>query len=112
MSLLRNQLLLDSAGFVEPLARLHEEVVSAEKSEASLAQVVLSRHGRVQREKAKAPWIESEAYWTLMPGENRISGDALPVWSDKYLHPFKISNAYAILRDLGRVRLEVQDAEE
>ena len=112
MNLLRNQPSLDSAGFVEPLARLHEEVVSAEKSEASLAQVVLSRHGRVQREKAKAPWIESEAYWTLMPGENRISGDALPVWSDKYLHPFKISNAYAILRDLGRVRLEVQDAEE
>ncbi len=112
MNLLRNQTGLDPAEFVEPLARLHEEVMAGESSVASLAQVVLSRHGRVQREKAKAPWIESEAHWTLMPGENRISGDVLPVWEDKYLHPFKISNTYAILRDLGRVRLEGQDAEE
>jgi len=112
MNLLRNQPSLDRAQYVEPLARLREDVVAAGTSEAALAQAVLSRHARVQREKAKAPWIESEAHWTLMPGENRVSGDAPPVWKDTYLHPFKVSNAYAILRDLGRVRLGDRDAEE
>ena len=112
MNLLHNQPSLDKAQYVEPLARLREDVVAAGTSEVALAQAVLNRHARVQREKAKAPWIESEAHWTLMPGENRVSGDAPPVWKDTYLHPFKVSNAYAILRDLGRVRLEDQDAAE
>lgn len=112
MSVLRNQPSLDTAQFVEPLARLREDVVSGSGCERDLAQAVLDRHARVQREKAKAQWIEREACWTLMPGENRVSGDAPPVWKDTYLHPFKISNAYAMLRDLGRVRLEDPDAEE
>ena len=112
MNLLRNQPSLDTAQFVEPLARLREDVVAAGASERDLAHAVLNRHARVQRAKAKAQWIEREAHWTLMPGENRVSGDAPPVWKDTYLHPFKISNAYAMLRDLGRVRLEDPDAEE
>jgi hypothetical protein len=91
---------------------LREDVVAGGASARDLAQAVLDRHARVQREKATAQWVEREAYWTLMPGENRVSSDALPIFKDKYLHPFKVSNAYAILRDLGRVRLEAPDAEE
>ena len=112
MNQLRNQISLVQAQYVEPLARLREDVVAAGACEHDLAQAVLKRHERVQREKDKAPWIEREAYWTLMPGENRVNGDQLPVRQDTYLHPFKISNAYAILGDLGRVSLEDQDAEE
>ncbi len=112
MNLLRNQPSLHTSQFVEPLARLREDVVAGGASEHDLAQTVLNRHARVQRAKDKAQWIEREAHWTLMPGENRVSGDALPVWKDTYLHPFKISNAYAMLRDLGRVSLEDRNAEE
>ena len=112
MALLRNQAFLDAALFVEPLARLREDVIAAEKSERDLARAVLDRHARVQREKRKAQWIERESHWTLMPGENRVSGDAPPDFKGSYLHPFKVTNAYAILADLGRVRLEDRNAEE
>jgi hypothetical protein len=112
MNLLQNQPSLNATQYIEPLKRLREDIVAAGASEPALAQAVLDRHARVQREKAKAQWVEREMYWTLMPGENRVSGDAPPVWKDTYLHPFKLSNAYAILRDLGRVRLGDQDAEE
>jgi hypothetical protein len=112
INLVRNQPSLDTVQFVEPMARLREDVVAASSSERDLAQAVLNRHGRVQRAKSKAQWIDTEAYWTLMPGENRISSDAPPVLKDTYLHPFKIPNAYALLRDLGRVRLEGPNGEE
>ena len=112
MALLRNQPSLDAALFVEPLARLREDVIACEKSERDLGRAVLDRHARVQREKRKAQWIEREAYWTLMPGENRVLGDAPPDFKDMYLHPFKVTNAYALLGDLGRVRLEDRYAEE
>jgi hypothetical protein len=46
-----------------------------------------------------------------MPGENRVSADAPPVWQDTYLHPFKIPNAYSLLGDLRQVAIEVRDAE-
>jgi hypothetical protein len=112
MALLRNQPSLEPALFVEPLARLREDVVAGERSERDLARAVLDRHARVQREKRKAQWIEREAHWTLMPGENRVPGDAPPDFKNTYLHPFKVTNAYALLGDLGRVRLEDRYAEE
>jgi hypothetical protein len=112
MALLRDQPSLDVALFVEPLARLREDVVAGGTSERDLAQAVLDRHARVQREKRKAQWIEREAHWTLMPGENRVSSDAPPDFKDTYLHPFKVMNAYALLGDLGRVRLDDRYAEE
>lgn len=112
MNLLQNQPSLNATQYVEPLKRLREDVVAAGASEPALAQAVLDRHARLQREKAKAQWIERDAHWTLMPGENRVPGDAPPVWKDTYPHPFKVLNAYAILRDLGRVRLGDQDAKE
>jgi DNA-binding transcriptional ArsR family regulator len=112
MDLLRDQPSLNGTEFVEPLARLREDVVTASATEGSVAQVVMKRHERVQKEKSKAPWIERTSSWTLMPGENRVSGAELPQWRNEYLHPFKIPNAYALLGDLGQVRREVHDAEE
>ncbi len=109
---LRDQPSVDPSQFVEPILRLREDAMEANTSVRALADTVLRRHERVQREKAKAPWIERESHWTLMPGENRVGGDSPPVWQETYLHPFKIPNAYSVLGDLGQVVVEERDAEE
>lgn len=109
---LRDQPSVDPLQFVEPILRLREDAVEASASMRALADTVLRRHERVQRDKSKAPWIERESHWTLMPGENRVSGDLPPVWQDTYLHPFKIPNAYSVIGDLGQVVVEDRDAEE
>jgi hypothetical protein len=108
---LRNQPSINPNQLVDPIRRLREDVLAASKSEKDLADTVLRRHERVQKEKGKAPWIERESHWTLMPGENRVSADAPPIWQDTYLHPFKIDNAYSLLNDLGQVAIDVHDAE-
>jgi hypothetical protein len=46
-----------------------------------------------------------------MPGEHRVDGDLPPVRTGAYLHPFKITNAYSLLMDLGYVAAESQNAE-
>ena len=109
---LRNQPSVDPAQLVEPILRLREDFLAATVSKLALAETMLDRHERVQKDKAKAPWIERESYWTLMPGENRVAAEAPPVWRDAYLHPFKIQNAYSMLGDLGQVTIEVRNAEE
>lgn len=109
---LRDQPSVDPPRFIEPLLSLREDAAAGGVSVAALADSVLRRHERVQREKAKAPWIERESHWTLMPGENRVSVDAPPVWQDTYLHPLKIPNAYSILGDLGQVNVEDRSAED
>jgi hypothetical protein len=91
---------------VEPLRQVREDAARASASLKSLTDTVLRRHERVHREKRKAPWIECESHWTLMPGEHRVDGDSPPVWKNTYLHPFKIPNAYSLLGDLGDVALE------
>lgn len=96
---------------VEPLRQVREDAARASASLQSLTDTVLRRHERVQRDKRKAPWIECESYWTLMPGEHRVDGDSLPVWQDAYLHPFKIPNAYSLLGDLGHVIVDNRNAE-
>jgi hypothetical protein len=108
---LRDQSSVDLAQLVGPILRLREDIVAASVSAPALADAVLSRHERVQKGKAKAPWIERQSHWTLIPGENRVSADAPPVWRDTYLHPFKIPNAYSLLGDLRQVAVEVRDAE-
>lgn len=112
MERLRAEPVVDPPQLVEPVLRLREDAVAASASVSALAEAVLRRHHRVQKDKEKAPWIERESQWTLMPGENRVPVDAPPAWHDTYLHPFKIPNAYSILRDLRQVAIEVRDAEE
>lgn len=112
MEQLRNQPSIDPLHLVNPMIRIRDDVVTASRSAVDLTACVLRRHERVQKEKRKAPWIERESLWTLLPGENRVSADAPPVRLDAYLHPFKIPNAYAMLADLRQVTVEVPDAEE
>lgn len=109
---LRDQPSVDLIQIVEPILLFREDLVAASTSVPALADSVLRRHERVQKDKSKSPWIERESHWTLMPGENRVSAEAPPVWQDTYLHPFKIPNAYSILGDLRQVSVEVRDAEE
>lgn len=112
MEQLRNQPSIDPLHLVNPMIRVRDDMVVASGSTVDLTTCVLRRHERVQREKRKAPWIERESHWTLLPGENRVAADAPPVRQDAYLHPFKIPNAYAMLADLRQVAVEVPDAEE
>jgi len=96
----------------EPLARLREDALASLESPRHLADTVLQRHHYVQREKRKAPWIESDSRWTLAPGNSSPDSDTPPSWENKYLHPLKIQNAYAILSDLRQVAMENGDGQE
>lgn len=109
---MRNQPSVNPIQIVDPILRIREDALRASNSNEAFADALLTRHERVQREKGKAPWIQRDSYWTLMPGENRVSADALPILEKTYLHPFKIQNAYAFLGDLGQVRVEDRNAEE
>ena len=46
------------AQLIEPVLRLRDDLVAATASKAALADTMLYRHERVQKDKAKAPWIE------------------------------------------------------
>ncbi len=96
---------------VDPLRELRANAEEAATSVASLVDVVMRRHVRVQQVKRKAVWIEAGAHWTLMPGEHRVEMGKLPSWQNMYLHPFKIPNAYSLLGDLGHVRRDSRYAE-
>jgi hypothetical protein len=72
--------------------------------------VVMSRHERIQREKRKGTWIDRESHWTLKPGFG-IGGELPPRHEGRYLHPFRISNAYALMSGIGQVTARVIDAE-
>jgi hypothetical protein len=109
--ILGNQPSVSQSLVVEPLRLVREDAARASASLQSLTDTVLRRHERVQRDKRKSPWIECEPYWTLMPGEHRVDGDLPPVRTGAYLHPFKITNAYSLLMDLGYVAAETQSAE-
>lgn len=109
---LRAQPSVDPSQLIEPVLRLRDDAVDASASVPALADAVLGRHERIQRVKAKAPWIDRESHWTLMPGEHRVGGDSPRVWQDTYLHPFRIPNAYSLLGDLRQVAVEERDAEE
>jgi len=78
-----------------------------------LMEQVMELHLQVQQQKKKGVWIEREAsYWTLVPG---FGGSKETPWTydGDYLHPFRVTNAYSFLADLGRIpRVEVPDVEE
>lgn len=97
----------------ERLDRLVQDSLEATASEAALVDVVMNRHRQVQKQKRKGVWIEQDqSYWTLMPGFGD-SSDAPWIHDGAYLHPFRVSNVYSFLIDLGKVRgAEVPDAED
>ena len=97
----------------ERLDRLIQDALDGLSSEQALVDAVLQRHRRVQENKRKGVWIEQDdVHWTLMPGFGD-SSDAPWSHSGAYLHPFRVSNAYSFLSDLGKVRrVAVPDGEE
>ena len=97
---------------VERLDQLIHDALDGSTSERDLIAAVMERHGRVQQQKRKGVWIEQDyPHWTLMPG----FGDSAEVprrYGGAYLHPFRVSNAYSFLSDLGKVRGVEVDGEE
>lgn len=97
----------------ERLDQLLQDAMDGLMSERGLVDAVMERHRRVQQHKRKGVWIEQDdPYWTLMPGFGDNS-DAPWSHGGAYLHPFRVSNAYSFLGDLGKVRgVKVPDGEE
>lgn len=95
------------------LDQLMQDALNGQLTERDLVDAVMARHRRVQQQKRKGLWIEQDhPYWTLLPGFGDNS-DAPSAHEGAYLHPFRVSNAYSMLRDLGKVRgAEVPDGEE
>ena len=93
--------------------RLLQDAQSGLDGEGPLVEQVMERHWRVQQQKKKAVWVERDvSYWTLMPGFGD-SNEKPWAFAGDYLHPFRVTNAYSFLADLGRIpRIEVPDAEE
>jgi len=108
---MRNEPTLAGPELLEPIERVSEEARLAAASPQSMAEEVMRRHERVQKDKRKNVWIDRDRVWILMPGFG-IEGEDPPEYAGAYLHPFRISNAYSFLADLGRVSLAISDGEE
>jgi hypothetical protein len=97
------------AAAIEPLREIRTDLLRAAESTEVLLGAVLDRHDRVQRDKAKGRWIERGPLLTLMPGFG-LDEDTPPTYDRQYLHPFRITNTFMIMDDLGMVRVGAQDA--
>ncbi len=72
-------------------------------SATGLLDAVLKRHERVQRDKQKPIWVARSTTWTLMPGTPVPEPRPLD-GPESFLHPYRVLNAYALLRDLRLVK--------
>lgn len=95
------------------LKQLLSDAQAGLAGETQLVEQVMERHQRIQQQKKKGVWIERDApHLTLLPGfgDNRETPWA---HDGTYLHPFRVTNAYSLLGDLGRIKkIEVPDVEE
>jgi hypothetical protein len=95
------------------LKQLLSDAQAGLSGKKQLVEQVLERHQRVQQQKGKAVWIERDApHLTLIPG---FGDNSETPWAHDgtYLHPFRVTNAYSLLGDLGHItKIEVPDAEE
>lgn len=94
---------------IVPLGQMRTDVVAACASSPALFSTLLDRHERVQKDKGKGDWIERGPKLTLMPSFGFT--DDPPWYSGRYLHPFRVTNAYAMLGELGVVKVG-QDEED
>lgn len=93
-----------------PLQQMRSDVGAAATSVESLLSTLLDRHKRVQKDKRKGEWIERGPNLTIMPSFG--FPDDPPNYSGQYLHPFRITNAYAMLGELGVVKVGLDEEEE
>lgn len=91
---------LAAPALTEPLRTLEDDLASPSSDE--LLDRVLLRHAKVQKQKQKACWIDQGKFWVLVPGRG-IGVPEPPTYSDVYLHPYRIHNAYSFLADLDDV---------
>lgn len=98
------------AGRLEPLLMIARE---GAKDRSSFMEATIQRHEQVQEQKRKGVWIErAHSHWTLMPGF-KLNGAAISTDQRAFLHAFRVSNAYSLLRDLRKLRGGARhDAEE
>jgi hypothetical protein len=85
----------------EGLGQLLLDALGSLATDRALVEAVMHRHKRVQQQKRKSVWIEQDhPHWILMPvfGDN---SDTPQRHGGAYLHPFRVSNAYSLLSDLG-----------
>ena len=95
---------------LEPLDVIASQAATGAESPARLIEIVTTRHRDVQASKHKGMWIEPGDRWTLMPGFG-LASDGPPQAEVKYLHTFRVPNAYSFLADLGLSGVEVPDGE-
>jgi hypothetical protein len=101
--------IVDHCG-VDPLNEMADDAESASQGILPMLGALMARHERVQKAKRKGMWIDMGDRWVLLPGFGLADSDP-PVYEDTFVHPFRIPNAYALLGELGQVRLEVPDGE-
>lgn len=92
----------------EPLIALRDDLDECAGSTGTFLEALLSRHERVQKAKHKGVWIDRGQNLTLLPGFG-IDGDAPPQRTGVYLHPFRITNSYSMLADLGLLKWRAHD---
>lgn len=92
----------------EPLIALRDDLDECAGSTGEFLDMLLSRHERVQKAKHKGVWIDRGQSLTLLPGFG-IDGEAPPQRTGMYLHPFRITNSYSMLADLGLLRWKAND---
>ncbi len=95
---------------IEPLDTIITQGQSAAENPICLIETVIIRHREIQVSKGKGMWIELGNKWTLMPGYG-LASDGPPKPDTAYRHPFRISNAFSFLGELGLARVEVMDGE-
>ena len=93
---------------VDSLIRLRDDLDEcAGKAEAFL-DALMDRHERVQKAKRKGVWIERAQTLTLLPGFG-FDSDGPPIRVGGYIPPFRVTNAYSMLADLGLVKWKADD---
>lgn len=93
---------------VDSLIRLRDDLDEcAGKTEAFL-DALMDRHEQVQKAKRKGVWIDRAQSLTLLPGFG-VDSDGPPIRVGGYLHPFRVTNAYSMLADLGLVKWKAKD---
>jgi hypothetical protein len=96
---------------IDRMHKLLDDANAASPSVDDCVSAVMDRHVRVQKEKNKGVWIEEDKKWTLMPGFGDTADE--PLSYDWYLHPYRITNVYEMLADLGVVpEVKAIDGEE
>ncbi len=72
-------------------------------SAAGLLDAMLTRHERVQQEKRKPVWVSRSEAWVLMPGTPVFEPRPLD-GPEAFVHPYRVLNAYSLMRDLQLVK--------